>query len=166
MDEAAFWRLIDKARGAWFGAASPRRASAEPDRLAALLAKESDETVAAFGQVFNRQMARLYRWDVWGAAYVINGGASDDGFQDFCEWLVGKGRAAFEQALTDPDGLGRFIDTEEPAENEGLGAVANGILEERRVPEEDSPFPDKPEGEPFDEETVEAAYPRLAQRFA
>ena len=33
-----------------------------------------------------------YRWDLWGAAYLANGGCSDDGFDYFRGWLIGQGR--------------------------------------------------------------------------
>jgi hypothetical protein len=36
---------------------------------------------------------------------VINGGASDDGFDYFRGWLIAQGRAVYEQALADPDSL-------------------------------------------------------------
>lgn len=163
MDEAAFWAIIDRARGAELGKASPEKPSANEDRLLALLQKEPDEVVKGFSAEYARQMARLNRWSIWGAGYVITGGISDDGFHYFRSWLIGKGKAAVEQALADPDGLGPFVDDEE-VDNEGLEYAAHGILEERGL-EDDSVIEDSPEGEMFDEETVAAAYPRLARQF-
>ncbi|MFL6076856.1 MAG: DUF4240 domain-containing protein [Mycobacteriales bacterium] len=37
-------------------------------------------------------MAESYQGDLWGAAYLINGGASDDGFDYFRGWLIARTR--------------------------------------------------------------------------
>ena len=50
-------------------------------------------------------LAASYREDLWGAAYLINGGASDDGFEYFRGWLMTQGRAVFARAVADPDSL-------------------------------------------------------------
>jgi hypothetical protein len=46
-----------------------------------------------------------YRWDLWGAAYLLNGGCSDDGFEYFRGWLIAQGHEVFERVLEDPDVL-------------------------------------------------------------
>jgi Protein of unknown function (DUF4240) len=53
-------------------------------------------------------MAESYHWDLWGAAYLLNFGSSDDGFDDFRGWLLAQGRAVWEAALRDPDGLAKL----------------------------------------------------------
>lgn len=40
-----------------------------------------------------------------GAAYLINGGRSDDGFDHFRGWLLTQGRATWQAALAEPDSL-------------------------------------------------------------
>jgi hypothetical protein len=50
-------------------------------------------------------MAASYRAPLWAAAYLVNGGCSDDGFDYFRGWLLTQGRAAFERAVDDPDTL-------------------------------------------------------------
>ncbi|MFC9245678.1 DUF4240 domain-containing protein [Streptomyces sp. NPDC057136] len=42
---------------------------------------------------------------LWAAAYVINGGCSDDGFDYFRGWLIAQGREVFERTAADPDAL-------------------------------------------------------------
>jgi hypothetical protein len=39
------------------------------------------------------------------AAYLANGGASDDGFDYFRGWLIAQGREVFDSAVADPDAL-------------------------------------------------------------
>src|SRR5262245_37489724 len=54
-----------------------------------------------------------YDWNLWGAAYLINGGCSDDGFHYFCCWLIMKGRDVFQAAITNPDTLAKVVDPDE-----------------------------------------------------
>jgi hypothetical protein len=46
-----------------------------------------------------------HRYDLWAAAYLIEGWWSDDGFMDFREGLISPGRHWYERALADPDSL-------------------------------------------------------------
>jgi hypothetical protein len=46
-----------------------------------------------------------YRYDLWAAAFLIEGWWSDDGFMDFREGLISLGRHWYERALADPDSL-------------------------------------------------------------
>jgi hypothetical protein len=46
-----------------------------------------------------------YRWDLWGAAYQINRGCSDDSFDYFRGWLMAQGQTVWESAVADPDTL-------------------------------------------------------------
>ncbi|MFD8596609.1 DUF4240 domain-containing protein [Kitasatospora sp. NPDC059646] len=48
---------------------------------------------------------RAYRYDLWAAAFLIEGWWSDDGFMDFRDGLVSLGRQWYERALADPDAL-------------------------------------------------------------
>ena len=41
-----------------------------------------------FEAAFRRYLNEAYTWDLWGAADVIHGGCSDDGFEYFRRWLV------------------------------------------------------------------------------
>ena len=60
----------------------------------------------------DQQMDRAYHRDLWQAAVLINGGASDDGFYYFRLWLVGMGKAVFAAALENPDSLANVVDPE------------------------------------------------------
>jgi hypothetical protein len=54
-------------------------------------------------------MKAAYTWDLWGAAYLINGGASDDGFEYFRSWLISMGHDVFSNAVRDPDSLANIL---------------------------------------------------------
>lgn len=164
MERDAFYALIDKARPA---AATDEAPGATPEALEEALKGLSDAEVAAFALRFEAELVRLNEWRVWGAGYMIAGGMGDDSFHYFRSWLVGKGEAAVERALSDPDGLGPFVTDPEETDNELLEYVAIEVLETREVEDpREGTADDEPRGQPFDEETVVAAYPRLAARFS
>ncbi|MFC4144868.1 DUF4240 domain-containing protein [Micromonospora mangrovi] len=94
-----FWQLIDRART---GAGEPGAVAA---RAVALLAELPPEEIVGYAHHQQRVLAASYTVDLWGAAYLINGGASDDGFEYFRGWLMTQGRAVFAQAVRSPDAL-------------------------------------------------------------
>jgi hypothetical protein len=53
------------------------------------------EEIVAAQQVLWDLMAESYTNPLWAAAYVINGGCSDDGFDYFRGWLIAQGREVF-----------------------------------------------------------------------
>jgi hypothetical protein len=95
-----FWKVVDAASGAGDPAEAVR------DQLERL----SPRQVAAFHRHLAAMLRKAYRWDLWGAAYLMAGGCSDDGFRDFRAALVASGRSAFERALEDPDTLAELGD--------------------------------------------------------
>src|SRR5436305_13462081 len=105
MDEAQFWEILE---------AGGRKARTDPERrLAAVrkrLGKLSPEEVRDFNRLFNKKLADAYTWDLWGAAYLINGGCSDDGFHYFRCWLISRGPTVYASAVQDPDSLAAVVD--------------------------------------------------------
>src|SRR5262245_11456348 len=74
------------------------------------LATLPPEEIVRFDGWFDDRTEALYTQDHWGAAYLINGGASDDGFYYWRCWLVGMGKSIYEEALADPDSLADWIE--------------------------------------------------------
>ena len=100
MDTDAFWALIEESLGH-----APGRAARERF-LRARLVEMPLERIAAFRAHLDNEVARADVWSLWAAAARILGGfCSDDGFEDFRLWLVGRGRKVFEQAVAAPDSL-------------------------------------------------------------
>ena len=58
-----------------------------------------------FWSLVEQLLLKANTWKLWAAAYVMNGGCSDDGFRYFRDWLISEGRALFERAVKDPDAL-------------------------------------------------------------
>ncbi len=96
-DLDAYWQLVADAR------------ADRPDGIAAgtvtALRTRPAEEILALHHAARTLMASSYRWSLWHAAYQINGGCSDDGFDYFRGWLLSQGRDVFERAVADPDSL-------------------------------------------------------------
>jgi Protein of unknown function (DUF4240) len=105
MDEARFWEIIES--GGPEALDDPER---QRDAVRGRLVGLPPEDLIAFHRHFNRMMADAYIWDLWGAAYLINGGCSDDGFAYFRSWLISRGQAVYADALRDPDTLAAVVD--------------------------------------------------------
>lgn len=69
MDEERFWTIIAKARRS-----NPRKAEEWDERLQTALEKREPDEIIEWNHIFDRLAARAYTVDLWGAAYLINGG--------------------------------------------------------------------------------------------
>ncbi|MEU7476078.1 DUF4240 domain-containing protein [Lentzea sp. NPDC042327] len=102
MDLKTFWQLIADARA---DVPDPSDCcavvAAAKTRLAALPPAEIVSAQQALWDV----MALSYRNPLWAAAYVINGGCSDDGFDYFRGWLLTQGEDVYHAAATSPETL-------------------------------------------------------------
>ncbi len=167
-DAKAFWRIIGKAR-------SEAGANDEVflEALSALLDGLPAEAVANFEYTFDRVIARAYRWDLWGAAYAIRGGCSDDGFEYFRAWLVSQGEAVFTTAVASPDTLAEHFPRAGDTELELMLSVASDVFERKtggpipmRSPA-DLPHTDPGEEWDFDDEDeMSRRLPKLWARLA
>ena len=163
MNELKFWEIVDSAHG---------RSGGDMDSKSELIkdaiSKLSEREATALAAIFDSKMDEAYSWPLWGAAYVINGGCSDDAFTDFRASLISRGRALFEQAIADPDSLADDDFNEEAWFYEGYQyAVTDGVkMAVGSVPMRASPHPDEPIGQAWAEEKVYGLYPKLATKFA
>jgi hypothetical protein len=92
-----FWEHIHKTKR--------KDPDARAERLTARLSKLKPAEIIDFEHWWGVLKHEAYSWDLWGAAYIINGGCSDDGFTDFRSWLILHGRDVFQAALANPDSL-------------------------------------------------------------
>lgn len=74
-------------------------------KLTSRLRPLPDQDLVDFISLFNSTHNALNSWRLWAAAYLINGGASDDEFHYFRTWLISRGRRITELAVADPDTL-------------------------------------------------------------
>ena len=120
----SFWEIVgmakEKAGDDW---------ESRPDALKNLLLKLPPEEICRFDVDYHKKLIEAYRWDLWGAAYLINGGCSDDGFDYFRDFLISEGREVYEAALKNPDSLAELGDMED-AELESYRYVIYEAYEE------------------------------------
>lgn len=100
MDHNQFWDIISRACRS-----DPKSAEEWDIRLIDELVRLTPDEIIEWNHIFDRLAAEAYRTDLWAAAYVINGGASDDGFYYFRCWLIGMGKEIYTAAVADPDSL-------------------------------------------------------------
>ncbi|MEU3416682.1 DUF4240 domain-containing protein [Streptomyces sp. NPDC006658] len=170
MDETEFWELIDSTREA-AGGDPEDQADLLVERLLAL----DPERVLDFARHFEARYNRAYRWDLWGAAWLLLDGCSDDAFDFFRCWLIGQGREVFEGALHDPDALAGLLgefDEEIDGDGEELGYAADEAYEQLTgtvAPDLGlAPPPAEPEGTPpdlEDDRVLAERFPRLWERL-
>lgn len=167
MDRDTFWALVDRTRAATDG--DP---DAQEEALREALGQMPPAEIVDFERHASALLAESYRMRLWGAAYLINGGCSDDGFDYFRGWLVAQGRAVYEAALADPDTLADHPGLGDgDVELEGLWYVAQQEYE--RLTGGEMPELEQPEvadEEAFDldfddDDGMRAQYPRLSARF-
>ncbi|MBO1420041.1 DUF4240 domain-containing protein [Streptomyces sp. FH025] len=102
MDAQGFWKLIEDARRR---VPDPVDGDAVTAEAATLLSVQPCGEIIAADHVLRELLAQSYRNPLWAAAYLINGGCSDDAFDYFRGWLIMQGQGVFERVLTDPDSL-------------------------------------------------------------
>jgi hypothetical protein len=164
VDTDTFWTLMAASR-----LDARARNVDQADALRSKLAKLPAADIASFGRHFFGFHAQAYRWDLWAAAYVIQGGCSDDAFSDFRAGLIGLGRDVFQNALADPGSLARLPPDVVEIANEALLYVADeayeGVAGEPMPDDVFVPVPAEPAGDPWEEEDVDNMFPGLAERF-
>ncbi|MEU4215390.1 DUF4240 domain-containing protein [Actinoplanes sp. NPDC026623] len=95
-----FWTVIDRAT-----ADRPGSPDEVAKRAIADLAARDPAEIVAWGLHLDKVMAASGKEDLWAAAYLINGGCSDDGFDNFRGWLIANGREVVARAVREPDSL-------------------------------------------------------------
>jgi hypothetical protein len=111
MNADQFWNIIEASRRRF----DPLHASGNMERqledLKRLLLALPPKQIIAFRDRFRDQMGTAFRWDLWGAAYIIADGCSNDGFVYFRNWLISMGQHVFQKALEDPESLADAANT-------------------------------------------------------
>ncbi|WP_079508924.1 DUF4240 domain-containing protein [Mesobacillus jeotgali] len=129
MSESVFWELLETAK----------QKGEDPDEqvewLVNHLSKRPVKEIVLFDYYFNQNYYKSYTSDLWAAAYIIMGGASDDSFDYFRAWLLYQGKDAYESAIQDPERiiphLKMLEEEEEVPQLEDLLSVASIAYEEK-----------------------------------
>jgi hypothetical protein len=117
----AWWDIVERARAAVGERAGDRNLPDDPlpPALTSVLATLSPATLVDWEVTHHAVIDSAYRWPLWNAAFLIEGGCGDDGFIDFRDGLVLQGRTVFDQAVADPDSLADLPVTRLMATDEG-----------------------------------------------
>jgi len=165
MDRTEFWSLVEAAKEESHG-----DGERQVEILGTMLEKQTPEDILAFDRIFWELMHESYSNDLWAAAYILNGGCSDDCFDYFRGWLIAQGRTVYENALKDPETLADIAEFEEVELEDMLGvggsayeAVTGHDLPERHI--ETLLNNTAPTGEEWDEDSLESKYPKLTAKF-
>lgn len=164
MTEENFWALM---------AETNAKSDADPEEQQILLERAlinvSTNNLVKFDNIYQKYINKAYTWPLWGAAYLINGGCSDDCFMDFRGWLIAQGQDVYNKALENPDSLAELEHLQEDMEWEGFGYIAFTIYEEKMgmtMPVEgNEPHPPEPSGDRWEEENLGNLFPALNARF-
>lgn len=154
MDSDGFWHLIDNAREQ-----ADENAEAVAEKAADLLAAMPAEEIVSAQQRLWDQLALSYTAPLWAAAYIINGGCSDDGFEYFRGWLITQGRETFQRALADPDSL-----ADHPPVQAAAAECTDGIECELALRIAYDAH-ERATGEPIPQDVRHIAYPALGGDF-
>lgn len=102
--EADFWNIIERTKKS-----SEGDSENQADLVTELLQSRPISEITEFNNIFSELHRKSYRSDWWGAAYLINGGCSDDGFDYFRAWVISRGQKAYYDAWENPESLLKYI---------------------------------------------------------
>lgn len=126
MDEELFWSIIKTAK----------QGSKDLDEyvpnITNALSKLSSTDIIGFYLREQKLRFDSYKSDLWCAAYIMNGGCSDDCFEYFRCWLIAQGKDVFYKAIETPDSLADYYSEEiEYYEFEDMMYVASEAFEKK-----------------------------------
>lgn len=100
MDKDEFWELIQTSfrEGKW-------STDQQMEILTDKLSNYSQDEIIKFASIYHIYDREAYKKKLWAAAYVMNGGCSDDCFDYFRGWLISRGEEPYLNALKDPDSI-------------------------------------------------------------
>ncbi len=169
MNENIFWQIIKDSK-----LESKGNTYTQLEILQRKLKSLSPDEIVLFDKIFTKFYRQSYDWKLWGAAYLINGGCSDDGFSDFRAGLILQGEEVFNEALSNPEslvGAVKFEDGDIANESDWATGVEeflylpSKIYEDKtgkKLSSEDS-LPREPSGENWDEDELDELLPILAK---
>nr|WP_319395942.1 DUF4240 domain-containing protein [uncultured Desulfobacter sp.] len=99
MDEEQYWDIIDDSLS------NSKDQESQEKLIINELQKLSLEDIIGFRLRTDKLLYDTYNSEMWCAAYIMNGGCSDDSFEYFRCWLISRGKGAYQKAKKAPDSL-------------------------------------------------------------
>ncbi|GAB1266717.1 DUF4240 domain-containing protein [Aurantivibrio infirmus] len=169
MNEELFWEIIEESRTGLKTSDIDGNMEVQSENLREKLESLTKGELEDFYKISHELNIKAYRWDLWGAAYVIGGGCSDDSFMDFRSWLISMGKEVYYLGINSPDDLvGPATDpTVEDCFYEGFLYAIDEVYEEKFGQEIvlEIKYPSNPEGKDWDEDDLEKLFPKLSAKF-
>jgi hypothetical protein len=125
MESEKFWKIIETTKSKSLGDYEKQQSELEKE-----LTKLTANGILEFDNKFRTLRGEVYNWNFWAAAYIINGGCSDDCFSDFRGWLIGQGQSIYENAIQNIETLTELKETNE-GDWEGLSYIATDVYEKK-----------------------------------
>jgi Protein of unknown function (DUF4240) len=168
MDVAQFWSIVESSKKEAVG-----NFDSYVESLAEQLSALSPEAIVAFQGILDELRNEACSWDLWGVAYIIGGGCSDDAFADFRSWLVSMGRETYTRTLNDPESLADIVvgpDGEEDVFFEEFAYIPARVYEAKTgqpLPYAKTAMRSDPSGEEWDDDGEDLArrFPRLSSLY-
>ena len=103
MTEIEFWKMLAQSGDA------TRSIPQQEKKLRKLLSQLTPDEIVSFNDWFGHFVRGAFFYRLWGAAWLIGDGCSDDSFWDFRCWLVAQGEQVYRNALANPDSLADIV---------------------------------------------------------
>lgn len=124
--ESIYWNIVEK---------SLKYKNNQDDQeefLIKEIEKLSPKEIIGFRLRTDKFLYDTYNSEMWCAAYIMNGGCSDDGFEYFRNWVISRGKDVFYKAKENPDSLiSEYIEGEEFYDFESFWYVALTAFENK-----------------------------------
>ncbi len=163
-----FWDIIAQSRSDFDPNCRDGNMDSQVTRLRLILSELSVEEIGSFDNTFTKLFHDAYRWDLWAAGYIIEGGCGDDGFTDFRYWLISMGREVYDNAMTDVESLASVAFTPgiEVTRFEGFRFLAREALRRMNASDNDAGLmafehPPSPAGNEWDDGDLPRRFPKL-----
>lgn len=126
LDEDLYWTIIDS---------SLKVTNNQEDQehyLIKEIEKLTPKEIIGFRLRTDKLLYDTYNSDMWCAAYIMNGGCSDDVFEYFRNWVISRGKETYYKAKENPDYLvNELIDDAEFYDFESFWFVALEAFEHK-----------------------------------
>lgn len=132
MTEEAFWELIDSSL-------EQKDLKTQREWLVQTLAQMSDDNIQGFGEIIRSVSSSVYYHEQRQNAYRLAGVyGNDDSVDDFCMWLISRGKDVMEDVLRDPMEVTYYLNEKNlneygEATNELFGYATSYAMEAKRA---------------------------------
>jgi hypothetical protein len=104
MNEDQYWVMIDES------IKNSHDGQSQRENLITQLEQLEPTDIIKFRLKTDKLLYDTYTSEMWCAAYLLNGGCSDDGFEYFRLWIISRGKDVYEAAKDNPDWLVTQLD--------------------------------------------------------